>query len=368
MAKFQMVLKKSDTFKNDCTWNFESDLGNVENGGIVTITTNENYPLNELYLIDDTNKYLYSCNDINRSLMDLTESHPAKFYIPKIGWIEIYKITIPNHKITEDTIIDGYNKFIGKIKVDDPNSKIEISMKKLYELINFHLPSLFHNYKQIAIRFDGDKEEFILPLDKVCNDAILTKLPDYTNTDITEYKWNKSIEFNDVKFNLNCSIYNDSGIIINLCKNENFNSLSPYNKFKFLQKIMYEIEADYPSSPLKGISTDCYINGIRMYFVLEKVNKLQRVMDALPIVSYHDIICYEKDNHTYRIPVKYEITFNNINIAYDIYTYGMKAIGDLFDNLPISVLELANQVSNTYKYFQGTDKSFQITVSASLLV
>lgn len=368
MSKFQMILKKSDTFIKDSTWEFESDLVKVEINGIMNIVTNKDYPKNELYLIEDDEKYLYSYNDIKRPLFDITESHPAKFYIPNIGLIEIYKIVRSNPKINSEYIVcDEKIKFIGNIKVDDPNIKIEISMKKLYDSINMHLPSLFNMYKQISIKFDGINEEFALTLDKNCKEAIV-KLPDYANNANIEYLWSESIKFEDTLFYPNCSIYNESGYIMNLCDNVDFNSLAPYNKFKFLQKIMYEIESDYPSKPLKSINTDCYVNEIHMYFGLDKVNKIQKPIDALPIIEYRDIICYEKDNRIYRIPVKYKITFNHIDIAYDIYTYGIMIAKDLISNMPTYTLTLANQVSNIYKCFQNISKSIQITVSTSLLI
>lgn len=368
MSKFQMILKKSDTFIKDSTWEFESDLDKVEINGIMDIVTNKDYPKNELYLIEDDEKYLYSYNDIKRPLFDITESHPAKFYIPNIGLIEIYKIVRPNPKINSEYIVcDEKIKFIGNIKVDDPNIKIEISMKKLYDSINMHLPSLFNMYKQISIKFDGVNEEFALTLDKNCKEAIV-KLPDYANNTNIGYLWSESIKFEDTLFYPNCSIYNESGYIMNLCDNVDFNSLAPYNKFKFLQKIMYEIESDYPSKPLKSINTDCYVNGIHMYFGLDKVNKIQKPIDALPIIEYRDIICYEKDNQIYRIPVKYKISFNHIDIAYDIYTYGIMIAKDLISNMSTSTLTLANQVSNIYKCFQNISKSIQITVSTSLLI
>lgn len=368
MSKFQMILKKSDTFIKDSTWEFESDLDKVEINGIMDIVTNKDYPKNELYLIEDDEKYLYSYNDIKRPLFDITESHPAKFYIPNIGLIEIYKIVRPNPKINSEYIVcDEKIKFIGNIKVDDPNIKIEISMKKLYDSINMHLPSLFNMYKQISIKFDGVNEEFALTLDKNCKEAIV-KLPDYANNTNIGYLWSESIKFEDTLFYPNCSIYNESGYIMNLCDNVDFNSLAPYNKFKFLQKIMYEIESDYPARPLKSINTDCYVNGIHMYFGLDKVNKIQKPIDALPIIEYRDIICYEKDNQIYRIPVKYKISFNHIDIAYDIYTYGIMIAKDLISNMSTYTLTLANQVSNIYKCFQNISKSIQITVSTSLLI
>ena len=368
MSKFQLILKKSDTFIKDSTWEFESDLDKIEINGIMDIVTNKNYPNNELYLIENDKKYLYSYNDIKRSLIDLTKSYPAKFYIPNIGLIEIYKIVRPNPKINSEYIVcDEKIKFIGNIKVDDPNIKIEISMKKLYDSINMHLPSLFNMYKQISIKFDGVNEEFAITLDKNCKGAI-GKLSDYANNATIGYSWGKSIKFEDTLFYPNCSIYNESGYIMNLCNNVDFNSLAPYNKFKFLQKIMYEIESDYPARPLKSINTDCYVNGIHMYFGLDKVNKNQRPIDALPFIEYRDVICYEKDNQIYRIPVKYKISFNHIDIAYDIYTYGITAAKDLTSNIPTSTLTLANQVSNIYKCFQSISNSIQITVSTSLLI
>ena len=381
MSKFQLILKKSDTFIKDSTWEFESDLDKIEINGIIDIVTNKNYPNNELYLIENDKKYLYSYNDTKRSLIDLTKSYPAKFYIPNIGLIEIYKIVRPNPKINSEYIVcDEKIKFIGNIKVDDPNIKIEISMKKLYDTINAHLPSLFNIYKQISIKFDNDSEEFTLPLDKICEDAILTKFPDYTNNLDTGYSWCKSVQFEDVAFCINCDVYNGSGYIMNLCNNVDFSNLAPYNKFKFLQKIMCEIEeCEHPvvynshyhlihNGPLKSINTDCYVNGIHMYFGLDKVNKIQRPIDALPFIEYRDVICYEKDNQLYRIPVKYKISFNHIDIAYDIYTYGIMAAKDLTTNIPTSTLTLANQVSNIYKCFQGISSSIQITVSTSLLI
>ena len=70
MSKFQLILKKSDTFIKDSTWEFESDLDKIEINGIMDIVTNKDYPKNELYLIEDDEKYLYSYNDIKRPLFD----------------------------------------------------------------------------------------------------------------------------------------------------------------------------------------------------------------------------------------------------------------------------------------------------------
>ncbi len=365
MAKFQLVVKKSDTFIKDCTWDFEAEFDEIEKNGIIELITNENYPTNDLYVISDKSSRLYSSNDKNKDLTVLTKKNFGIFCIPGIGFIKIYSMLVP--KIGFDQ-----NEFIGEIEVLNKHKENSVSLNYIEKLINMHFPAIFNKYKSITVKFADKTTTYELRHDKCYSNGMISRPADTDQEDWqnTEYNYSGKIVFNGYEYPIICDIYNGTGLIMNLCENHFFAVASIYDKISILQKVMYDVEAAFPAVPMKSIASDFFVNGWHMFIGLEKANENLSINEAIPVISYRDTITYTRDNKIHRIPVKYEITPNNINIAYDLYSYGISIAPDLSTNLPITVQETTKKLTDAYMSISGNykDSKTKTMITASLLV
>lgn len=78
--KMQMIIKKSEAFNEDCSWDFVT-TDEALDPGMLNLLMNENYPKMDLYWNYKDHKYLYATNIRNRDMSDIDVALPGLFFI-----------------------------------------------------------------------------------------------------------------------------------------------------------------------------------------------------------------------------------------------------------------------------------------------